>query len=75
MADPDVAQGYERVVEYAKERANLEDMVSVYRACKDTAEELEETKTLLAEDGDPELQELAEAEIAELQARLEELEI
>jgi peptide chain release factor 1 len=74
MADPDVVQDYERVAEYAKERADLEDIVSAYRAYKDTAKELEGTKTLLTDDGDPELLELAEAEIAELQARLEELE-
>ncbi len=74
MADPDIAQDYERVTEYAKERADLDDLVSIYRAYKDTAEELEGTKTLLADDDDPELQELAEVEIVELQARLEELE-
>jgi peptide chain release factor 1 len=74
MADPNVAQDYERVAEYAKERADLEDIVGVYRDYQDTAEELEGTKTLLTDNGDPELLELAEAEIVELQARLEELE-
>lgn len=74
MADPAVAQDYERVAQYAKEQAGLEDIVSAYRTYKDTAEELEETKTLLADDTDPEMQELAEAEIARLQARLDELE-
>ena len=74
MADPEVAQDYERVAEYAKERADLEDVVSTYRAYKDTATELEKTKTLLTDD-DPELRELAEAEVAGLEARLDELEI
>ena len=73
MADPEVAQDYERVAEYAKERADLEDVVSTYRAYKDTATELEKTKTLLTDD-DPELRELAEAEVAGLEARLDELE-
>jgi peptide chain release factor 1 len=73
MADPEVAQDYERVAEYAKERADLEDVVSTYRAYKDTATELEKTKTLLTDD-DPELRELAEAEVAGLGARLDELE-
>ncbi|MEE8391866.1 MAG: peptide chain release factor 1 [Anaerolineae bacterium] len=73
MADPEVAQNYERVAKYAKERADLEDVVSTYRAYKDTAEELEETRTLLTDDTDPELQELAEVEVAELQTRLDEL--
>jgi peptide chain release factor 1 len=74
MADPEVAQDYERVTEYAKEQADLEDIVSAYRAYKDTAEELDGTQTLLADDADPELQELAEAETAKLEARLGELE-
>jgi len=74
MADPDVAQDYERVAEYAKERADLEDVVSTYRKYKATAEELEGAKTLLTEDVDPELREMAEGEIAGLEARLEDLE-
>jgi peptide chain release factor 1 len=74
MADPEVAQNYERVAEYAKERADLEDIVNTYREYKSTAEELEGATTLLADDTDPELRELAENEVAGLQARLEELE-
>jgi peptide chain release factor 1 len=74
MADPEVAQNYERVAEYAKERSDLEDVVNTYREYKATAEELEGAKTLLDEDIDPELRELAEGEIDGLQTRLEELE-
>jgi peptide chain release factor 1 len=74
MADPEVAQDYERVAEYAKERADLEDIVSAYREYKSTAKELEGTRSLLAEDVDPELCEMAEGEIAGLETRLEDLE-
>jgi len=74
MADPAVAQDYERVAQYAKERSDLENIVTVYRAYKETAEELEGTRTLLTDDADPELRELAEAEVASLQARLDKLE-
>jgi peptide chain release factor 1 len=74
MADPVVARDYEQVAEYAKEHADLEAIVTAYRAYKDTAEELEETSTLLAEEGDAELRELAEAEVDRLQTRLDELE-
>ena len=74
MADPAVAQDYGRVAQYAKERSGIEDIVDVYRAYKDTVEELEETKTLLTDDADPELRELAEVEVADLQTRLDELE-
>jgi peptide chain release factor 1 len=74
MADPVVAQDYERVAEYAKERSDLEDIVNIYREFKDTTRELEETQTLLADDVDPELQQLAEVEVAELKDRLDESE-
>jgi peptide chain release factor 1 len=74
MADPKVAQDYEHVAEYAKERADLEDVVSAYREYEAATEELEGAQTLLTEGVDPELQEMAEGEIAELQARLEALE-
>ena len=75
MADPEVAQDYERVAEYAKERADLEDVVSAYRVYKDTADELEGTRSLLTDDADPELRELAEGEVVQLQARLDEIEL
>ena len=75
MADPEVAQDYERVAEYAKERADLEDVVSAYRVHKDTADELEGTRSLLTDDADPELRELAEGEVVQLQTRLDEIEL
>ncbi len=74
LGDPAVVRNYEQVAEYARERAELEDIVSAYRDYKDAAEELEGAQTLLDEDTDPELREMAEAEIVRLQARLEELE-
>ncbi len=74
MADPEVAQDYERVAEYAKERSDLEDIVSIYRDYKNTVTEMEGTQTLLTDDADPELRELAEMEVVELQGRLDELE-
>jgi peptide chain release factor 1 len=74
MADPAVAQDYEQVAEYAKERSDLEDIVNTYREYKDTAAELENTRSLLTGDADPELRELAEGEIAHLESSLDELE-
>ena len=74
LANPTVAQDYSRVAEYAKERADLEDIIALYRSYKETAGELADTEELLAEDLDPEMQELAEAETATLAERLAELE-
>jgi peptide chain release factor 1 len=74
MADPEIAQNYERVAEYAKERAEIEEVVDTYREYKNVTEELEGAQTLLEEDNDPDLRELAKGEIAGLEARIEELE-
>jgi peptide chain release factor 1 len=73
MADPTVAQNYERVTEYAKEQAGLEEIISLYRKYKSAANELEGTKTLLTDEADPELRELAKAEVARLEEQLDSL--
>lgn len=73
MAKPEIAQDHQRVAELAKERSDLEDVVSVYRDFKATSEELRETAELLEDDIGPELQELAEMEIADLEERKEQL--
>jgi len=74
MADPEVAQDYERVAEYAKERAELEEIVAAYRDYKSAAQELAETKPLLSDETDPEMRELVTAEIERLETELAELE-
>jgi peptide chain release factor 1 len=74
MARPDVAKDYQRVAEYAKERSDLQDIVTAYREYKATDGELRETTELLQEDIGPELQELAEMEIADLEERRANLE-
>jgi peptide chain release factor 1 len=74
LADPEVVQDYERVAEYAKERAELEDVIGVYRDYTQTAEQLRQTRTLLDDGVDPELRELAEIEITDLEDQLSGLE-
>lgn len=74
MADPAVAQDYTRLAGYARERAELEETVNTYRAYRQTSRELADTEALLSEESDSELQELAKAELPQLQARLEQLE-
>jgi peptide chain release factor 1 len=69
MAKPEVAQDHQRVAELAKERSDLEDVVTVYREFKDISEELRETRELLEDDIGPELRELAEMEIVDLEEK------
>ncbi len=73
MADPHVAQDYEKVAQYAQERSELDDIVGAFRAYKQVEEELEGARLLLTEEQDEELRGLAWEEIERLEARLEEL--
>jgi len=66
LAEPEVAHDYERMAEIAKERAELEEVIGVYRAYTRAVGELEQTRALLEEEDDPELIEMAEAEVARL---------
>jgi peptide chain release factor 1 len=73
MAKPEVAQDHQRVAELAKERSDLADVVTVYREFKDVSDELKQTVQMLEDDIGPELRELAEMEIADLEERQEQL--
>lgn len=69
----EVGDDYQRAAELAKERADLEEIVSVARSYRQALDRLEEARSIQeAEDG--ELRELAEAEIEELQPMIDQLE-
>lgn len=72
MAQPEVASDYVRLAEVARERSELEPLVSRYREYKDVLSQIEEAHEL-AQEGDKEIAELAEAELADLEPRAEEL--
>ena len=74
MADPDVLSDYARVLELAKERSNLEELVGAFRQYQELQNQLADNRALLAENDDPELAELAELEIAELAEQIPGLE-
>ena len=67
MADPGVLSDYARVSELAQERSNLEELVDAWRRYQHLRGQLSDNRALLAESDDPELAELAELEIAELE--------
>jgi len=73
MADPAVASDYEQIAELGREHRELEETVMVYREHRDAEAELEEARSLLDEN-DPELRELAEAEVERLEEHLDRLE-
>ncbi len=73
MADPEVVGDPDRLAELAREHAELEELVTLYRQYRQARTELDQAESLL-EDSDPELRELAEAEVVRLRERLDELE-
>jgi len=68
-----VADDYQRAAELAKERADLEEIVTRARAYRQTLQRLEEARAL-RDSEDAEIRELAAQEIDELEPRLEHLE-
>jgi peptide chain release factor 1 len=74
MADPRVAQDYEKVAAYAQERAGLDAIVATYRSYKEAEEELSGARLILDEEKDEELRALAWDEVERLETRLAQLE-
>jgi peptide chain release factor 1 len=72
MADPAIATDPERLMELGRERAELESLVTAYRELRDVNQQIEDAEVMKA-DGDPELANLANDEIAELTQRRDAL--
>jgi peptide chain release factor 1 len=73
MADPDVVVNYERVQELAKERASLEDLVTIARDYRLLLEEIADLEALIREGSEPALTEMAREELDANQEKLEEV--
>jgi len=73
LSDPDVIKDQERYRKYAREHADLEKIVTVFREYKQVLDDLKESKSLLY-DPDTEIKDLAKEEVNRLTKRLEELE-
>jgi len=74
MADPNVATDREKYTRLAREYSDLEDIVKKSRQYRRVLERMEESRSLLRDSDDDELQELAKEEIAELEEEAEKLE-
>jgi peptide chain release factor 1 len=73
LGDPKVINDRERYQRYVREHAELGKIVNAYREYKETVQNLEDSKELLA-DGDPEIESMAREEIDVLDRRREALE-
>ena len=65
----EVGDDYKRAAELAKERAELEPLVQKAKEYRRVLTQLEEARQMVEEGDDPELKELAKAEVDELEPR------
>jgi len=73
LSDPAIISDQKRYRELAKEHADLSEVVAVYGKYKQVCGDIEGNRELL-QDSDPEMKELAKAELPELEDQQEELE-
>lgn len=73
LAEPDIFNDQERYKKVSKAHADLGEVVAVFREHKQLAQELADNKEMLA-DSDPDIREMAKAEIDEIEVRIPELE-
>jgi peptide chain release factor 1 len=73
LCDPEIYSDHIRYQKLAKERSDLDDLVTSVRLQRKIMAAIEEHQELL-DDPDPEMQEMASAEIEELQAQLDKVE-
>lgn len=73
LSDPAIISDQKRYRELAKEHADLTEVVSVYGQYKQVCSEIEGSRELL-QDSDPEMKELAKAELPDLEKQQSELE-
>lgn len=72
LSDPEVVANREKYVGLMKERSEIEEVVNAYRERVRLLQELEENRAML-EDPDPEIQELAQQEIEQIEQKLNEI--
>ncbi len=74
LMDPDIAQNPSKYADYAKEKRSLDEAVEKYREYLDILKTIEDDKSLIKEESDAELVEMAESELAEMGAKKDRLE-
>jgi peptide chain release factor 1 len=74
LSTPEVLTKQEQFRQYAKSRAEIEDVVEKYREYKKVSQEIVETKELLHTETDTEMRELAKGEVEDLESRAETIE-
>ena len=72
ISDPDLFSDQKKATETMREHGRLKNLLEMWNELEASKQNLEENKELLKE-GDPEIVEMAEEEIPELEAKIEQL--
>ncbi len=73
IATPEVATNPDMLLKLGKERAGLEDIVTMYRQYRESEKSYEETKSMLDDDLDDEMRDMVRQEIDNLEAKMEQI--
>ena len=74
LSDPEVLSDREKVIKLSKERSDLEDIIKSYKELSDIIKNIEGNKEIIAEGDDPDLIEMAESELEELETEKNKME-
>ena len=74
LNNPSVAEDQRKFCKLMKEQADLAPIVDAYKQYKQAKQDVEDSLTLLDEESDEEMKELAKEELADAKKRIEELE-
>ncbi|MCD6599074.1 MAG: peptide chain release factor 1 [Dehalococcoidia bacterium] len=73
MAQPDVLADFQQLQQLSKERANIENIITIYRKYKANRKELSEMEALLDNTGEVDMTALIKEEVEELEQRQDKL--
>ena len=73
LSDPETMSDYEKIAEYSKERAGLTEIVEAYRRYQRESAQLDEARTLVESESDPDMREMAQEEITQLESSIADL--
>ncbi|OWZ84580.1 peptide chain release factor 1 [Natranaerobius trueperi] len=73
MSDPEVINDPNKLKEYSKEHASLEEIVKTYQNYQETKQELEEAKEMLNENQEDDMEDFLKDEIPRLEKEVEKL--
>ena len=71
LCDSEVISDQNRYKEIAKERSDIEEMVTLYRSFKKLTHDLEESRMMIKQEEDKELRDFIASEIEEMERKLE----